>query len=211
MRPWTTPTAPPRERLADLVRVLLDGARVDRVRLLDERDDDVGLPARADLGLDLAERAAPLRLREDARRDRRPARRLLVERRDVEVAVERQREGARDRRRGHHEEVRRDAPDAVGLGREGRPLRDAEAVLLVDHDEAEPEERDGVLEEGVRPDEEVDRARPRAASRSVRAGLALRRGRSGAPARKRVFAEHPEDRRACCSARISVGAMRAVW
>jgi hypothetical protein len=44
----------------------------------------------------------------------------------------------------------------VGLGRERRPLRDAEAVLLVDHDEAEAAEFHGILEERVRPDEHVD-------------------------------------------------------
>ena len=166
------------ERFSDLVRVLLDGARLDLVRLLDERHDDVGLAARADLGLDLAERGRALRLREDARRDRRAARRLLVERRDVEVAVERQGEGARDRRRGHDEEVRA-RPRRIRLCRDRRPLRDAEAVLLVDHDEAEAPELHGVLEERVRPDEHVDAAAGERVE-ELRAGPCPSRGRSGA-------------------------------
>ncbi len=172
--------------------MLLDGARLDLVRLLDERHDDVGLAARADLGLDLAERGRALRLREDARRDRRPARRLLVERRDVEVPVERQREGARDRRRGHDEEVRA-RRRRVRLRRDRRPLRDAEAVLLVDHDEAEAPELDGVLEERVRPDEHVDAAAGERVE-DLRAGLALHAAGQELGAETRL-AEDPEDRR----------------
>ena len=62
-----------------------------------------------------------------------PPRRQLAERRDLEVAEHRHRHGPRDRRRGHHEQVRR----PVGLGAQRVPLLDAEPVLLVDDDQPE--------------------------------------------------------------------------
>ena len=43
---------------------------------------------------------------------------------------------------------------AAGLGLERAALVDAEAVLLVDHDEAEVGERHGVLDQGVGPDDD---------------------------------------------------------
>src|SRR5262249_60154920 len=95
------------------------------------------------------------RARQVLRRRRAPSRRKLVEGGDVEVAVDRERERARDRRRRHDEKVRQvvTLPDA-----ELHPLRDPEAMLLVDDGEAELGEPDALGEERVRADEEVDRA-----------------------------------------------------
>ncbi len=60
------------------------------------------------------------------------ARRRLAQRRQVELADQRQRQRARDRRRGQHQQVRRPA-----LVAQRRPLTHPEAVLLVDHHQAE--------------------------------------------------------------------------
>jgi hypothetical protein len=56
----------------------------------------------------------------------------------LQVAEDGHRHRARDRRRGHHQHVRR----LAGLGPQGVALLDAEPVLLVDHDQAEVGELD---------------------------------------------------------------------
>ncbi len=84
----------------------------------------------------------------DGRDDRGPAGRKLVEHRDVEVAVDRERERPRDRRRGHDQDVRRGS-----LRAEGGALGDAEPVLLVHDNEREPREARLVLDERVGPDD----------------------------------------------------------
>jgi len=61
-----------------------------------------------------------------------------------EIGVDDLAERSRDRRRSHQEHVRRAA-----LARQRLALGDAEAVLFVDHDEAEIGEADCVLHESV--------------------------------------------------------------
>ena len=68
---------------------------------------------------------------------------------DREVAVDRERERARDRRGGHMERVRH--PPL----RERLALLDAEAVLLVDHGDGEVAQVDAFLDERVRADEDA--------------------------------------------------------
>ena len=68
---------------------------------------------------------------------------------DREVAVDGQRERARDRRRGHVERVR-DPPLRQRLA-----LLDAEAVLLVDHGDGEVAQVDALLDERMRADEDA--------------------------------------------------------
>ena len=60
-----------------------------------------------------------------------------------------ERQGARDRRRGHHQDV-----GGAALGAEVHALADAEAVLLVDDGQAEVAEGDVLLEERVGADED---------------------------------------------------------
>ena len=71
----------------------------------------------------------------------------LVEHRDIQVAVERQRERARDRRGGHHQHVR-----VVALLAQGVALLHAEAVLLVHHRQPQPLKLDALLDQRVRAD-----------------------------------------------------------
>ncbi len=95
-----------------------------------------------------------VRGRHDVRRDRRPAARQLGEDRRVQVAVDGHRDRTRDRRRGHHEHVRRH----VGLGPQRVPLLDAEPVLLVHDDQAEIGEVDALVEQRVRADDDAGTA-----------------------------------------------------
>ncbi len=71
----------------------------------------------------------------------------------VEVAVEGKREGARNRRRGQQQDV-----GSGPLSDQGRPLLHPEAVLLVDHREAQPAEGHALLHQGVGPDHQPGRA-----------------------------------------------------
>ena len=80
---------------------------------------------------------------------------LLRQPRDVEVAVVRHQQRARDGRRRHHQHVGA-AGAALRLQRE--PLVHAEAVLLVDDGEGQVAEGDVGLEQRVRADEDVDLA-----------------------------------------------------
>ena len=73
--------------------------------------------------------------------------RQFVDHRYVEIAVERHRQRARNRRRGHHEHIRRDA-----LLHQLESLHHAEAMLLVDDDEAEFGELDVFLDQRMRAD-----------------------------------------------------------
>ncbi len=76
---------------------------------------------------------------------------LFAQLRDVHVAETGQHQGARDRGRGHHENVHR-----IAFLGEREPLVDAEAVLLVDDGQREVAEADLVLEQRMGADQEVD-------------------------------------------------------
>ena len=80
--------------------------------------------------------------------DGRAASRKLAQGGDIQVAEHGHGDGTRDGSRRHDEHV---GPHATAcLCREGSPLLDAESMLLVDDDEAEVTELDGVLQQGVR-------------------------------------------------------------
>ena len=130
---------------------------VERLRLLDERADDERLPPLLDLAAQETLRVAAFVRAHPRRPDRLASRRQLVHHRDVEVAVERQRQRARDRRRGHHQHVRR-VRRLRALLAERRALHDAEAVLLVDDGDAEVVEAHAALDERVRAADHVDLA-----------------------------------------------------
>ena len=121
---------------------------VDLVALFDERADPEGLPPRrhrATQGRHRARRPGPPG--QHPRHRRRPPRRQLVELGDVEIAVQRQGQRARDRRRGHDQQVRHHA-----LFAQRRPLGDPEAVLLVDDHQPQIGELDPLGQKGVGPD-----------------------------------------------------------
>ena len=84
--------------------------------------------------------------------DGRAAGRQLVEDADVEIAIEREREGARNGRGGHDQHV---GLRLVRLLHQLEALQNAEAVLLVDDDEAEPIELDFFFDQGVGADDQL--------------------------------------------------------
>ena len=79
------------------------------------------------------------------------------------------------------------------LAPQPRPLLDAEAVLLVDHDEAEIAKADPVLDQRMRSDQYVDLAREQTLG-EFRALLLLRRAGQQADAQADPLG-HPHDRR----------------
>ena len=126
--PWTSPTSRRRRCLAQILEAVLRGGEIERLRFRRR----AGRPSRPDrpAAIGASERADDLvqpLARYEPRRDRLPAGGLLVQHRDVHVAEIGQRQGARDRRRGHDQDV-----DRLALGAEREALVHAEAVLLVD-------------------------------------------------------------------------------
>ncbi len=133
--------------------VLPEGGGRDLLRRLDEGVHDVGPASVRDLRRHELEYLLPRRLRPHDRAHRAPPRRQLVDHRQLQIAVNRQRERARDRRRGHHQHVR-----VTALGRQGRALHHPEAVLLVDHHQPERGVREPLLKERVGADDQPFRA-----------------------------------------------------
>ena len=133
-------------------------AGLDPLRLLDQWADDVGLVAGGDLVADPLPRPPSTSSGPRAQvvvTGVRPGRQL-VEHGGVEVAVDGHRRRARDRGGRHDQHV---GDGALGpLGPEGGPLLDAEAVLLVDHHDAEGAEGDRLAQQGVGADQDVDGA-----------------------------------------------------
>ena len=155
----------------------LDVGCVDRLAGLDQRTDHVGLVASPDpLDQALAGSQQRPRAREHASDRRDPTRRQLVDDRHVELAKGREREAPRDRRGGHDQQVGRAA-----LLAQGPALLDAEAMLLVDHDQREPSEFDVLDQERVRADEQIDLPRGQQREHAVALGLAGRAGQQRDP------------------------------
>ena len=88
--------------------------------------------------------------------DRLTAAGKLAQRRRFEIAEDGQRHGPRYRRRGHHQQMRRDTGRC--LGPQLVSLLDPEPVLLVDDHHAELVELDRVLQQRVRADDDADLA-----------------------------------------------------
>ena len=143
------PEAQPEHRGA-----FLGGGGIDAFAFLDQRTNPIGLPSRREVAAQPGDDIGQFLVADDQRFDRGPSRRHLVDPADIHLAIDRQRQRPRDRGRGHHEQVRRALP--VTLVAKPRALRDAEPVLLVDHDEPERSEPDTLGEQRVRPDQDVD-------------------------------------------------------
>src|SRR5215469_13335496 len=122
-----------------------------RFRLLDDRIDDVCLPALIHLllqeAVDLLDAIGGGVFGDDGL----SARRKLVDDGDVEIAVQGHGESARNGGGGHHEYIGVDA-----FLDETEPLHDAKAMLLVDNGEAETLEFDVLFKKRVRADDHVN-------------------------------------------------------
>ena len=176
---------------AQPVGLLGRGLRLELLRALDQRTDDVRLAALAQPLADELVGAGPLLLPHHPGLDRPAPRRQLAKDGGVEIAVGGQRQGPRDRRRGHVEDVRRRPSGPLGVERGA--LADAEAMLLVDDADREPVEGDVGLDQRVRPDHHPELAGGEPAERLA----APRRRRRAGQQREgdRVIRQQPVQRR----------------
>ena len=159
---------------SQLLVTLFSRRKVERFRFADERANPIDLIAVRDRPADAAHHFVQALDGDHLRGDRLAAGGLLIEHRHVHVAEIGERQGARDRGRGHHQNV-----DGLALGAERQALVDAEAVLLVDDRDAEILERDALLKQRVGADRDLDRCRR--PGRRARPGVRLPcRGRSAA-------------------------------
>ena len=118
-----------------VAQLLIHARRVLQIHLLrffDQGIDDIDLTPGAHLALDAFIDARALIFADDDSFNRRSAGRKLVNDGDIQIAVSCHSKRARDGCRGHHEHVRVKAARANLCA-----LQDAEAVLLVNHDETE--------------------------------------------------------------------------
>ena len=121
--------------------------------------DDVGLPTVPEFCAHPVVGAFALGLAHPERLNRRPSRRTATNRGDLQVAVGGDCEGARDRRGGHVQQVRRQIVAGVA-GPVGKQLTllHTEPVLLVHHDQSEPMEGVGFRQQRLRADRDTRRA-----------------------------------------------------
>src|SRR5581483_3374067 len=98
-------------------------------------------------------------VRNSASNDRSPPRRQLVDDTDIQVTVERERQGARNRRSCHYQDVRFSHGHISGLLHELESLQDAETMLLVDDDEAEIREVHVLFDQRMRSNDQLRVAR----------------------------------------------------
>ena len=145
-----------RELLEDLLVPQFQVLVVHFLALEDQGIHDEGLASLRDLVADEIVHRGALVFPHAQGLDRFPARRHLVDDGNVQVPVQGHGQGAGDRRRRHHEHMRRDAAGA--LRPKPGPLVHPEAVLLVHDGESEGLEYHRVLDEGMGPHDEADAA-----------------------------------------------------
>ena len=126
---------------------LLRGLHGLRFRFFDHRIHHVGLPPRIDLLFEKAVDLLDASLLHMLGDDGLASGRHLIDDAHVQIAVDRERERARDGRRRHHQHVRMTA-----LLHQFLPLLHAEAMLLIDNRQAELLKFDVGFEQRVRSD-----------------------------------------------------------
>ena len=141
------------EKLAQIVGAVLRGGEVAVLAALDQRADPIDPRPGADGPRQTGDHFVDALDIDRARVDLLAPRRLFPQRGQFHVAEIGQGERARDRRRGHRQHVY-----GFALFAEREPLMHPEAVLLVDHGEAQPREGDVVLHQSVGADHDVQRA-----------------------------------------------------
>ncbi len=152
------------------LELLLGRAHVECFRLLHQWADDEGLLTGVQVLPDEGVGFVALVGFHPDGRHRLPAGRHLVDCRDLEVPVYGQRQGARDGRRRHDQQVR-----VVALLAQLRTLHHTETVLFVDDGQPEARHLHVVFEQRMRADDDV-----RAPVSGVAANLHLLRGRERA-------------------------------
>ncbi len=127
---------------------------VELLRIFDQRVHHVCLPPRADLLADEGEDAGSGALAAQYRPHRAAPGRPLIEHRNVQVAVQRERQRAGNGGGGHDQHVR-----AGSHLCERQTLPHAEAVLLVHHHQTQPGELHRLLDQRMRSDHQLCLAR----------------------------------------------------
>ncbi len=122
-----------------------------------------------------ASRSASSQARLVAARHQRPSRpapgpRPLVEDARRQLASQRERQRAGDGRSAERQQV---GPRRLPLSHQHQALRDAEALLLVDHDQTQPRELDLVLQQRVRADHDLRLPDAMAASTALRSAARM--------------------------------------
>ena len=134
-----------------LGEAVLRGGQVDVLGFLDQRADPIDPAALGERAADRLDHLAVALVRNGAGIDRLAPGRLLAQLGNIHVAEKGQHQCARDRGRGHHQNV-----DRFALAGERQALVHPEAVLLVDDREREIAERDVVLEHRMGADQDMD-------------------------------------------------------
>ena len=127
---------------------VLRGGHVEDLGFLDQRTDPVDLGAARQSPPDGGDNVLQAVEGNHPGIHRSPPGRFFGQPGDVHVAIRREQQRARDRRRRHHQHVRGPA-----LGRQGQPLMHTEAVLFVDDRQRQILERDRFLEQRVGSDD----------------------------------------------------------
>ena len=130
----------PERPAGQFLRVRLHGLEavlpVPLVILFHQRADDIGLPPGGELVTQKAIHGLALTLAHDARIHRQAAGRHLVNDGQVQIAVEHQRQGTRNGRGAHHQQMR-SVRAIPALVEQSGALGHAESVLLVGHAQAQ--------------------------------------------------------------------------
>ena len=129
------------------------GLEIDLLRFFDHRIDDVHLPSGSALFGNKRINGAAILTAADGRAHCLPARRFLFDDRDIEVAIQRERQRPRNWRRRQQQDVGR-----LSLLDQRSPLFDAKAMLFVDYDESQQVEPCLFLKQGVRPHDDAGHA-----------------------------------------------------
>ncbi len=143
---------------------LLRGGDVQRLTLGDQRTDPIDLGAFVQFAGDPLQHRRHGAERVEGGADRQAAGGFFGQAADVHFAPLGQQQRPWDRRRGHDQDV-----GVLAFRAERQALGDAEAVLLVDHRQCQVAIFDGVLEQGVGADDNLDRAVLDAAQQAARA------------------------------------------
>ncbi|HLG08681.1 MAG TPA: hypothetical protein VI409_08450, partial [Gaiellaceae bacterium] len=144
----------PWQSLAQHRRALLGIGEIDQLGFLDQRTDPIGARPARQRSLKPRNHFLDALLLHEHGLHRLAARRLAIKLGDIHIAIERERERARNGRCRHHQKVR----GLTALGGERQTLMNAEAMLLVDHHKGEVFEGNVLLDHRMRADDDVDLA-----------------------------------------------------
>ena len=182
---------PPRKLLLKMLEAVFRRRQIDKLAFLHQRANPIGpLPA-FDAAAQPRHNLIHAVQRQHARIDRKPPGGFLGELGDIHIAIDRQRQRARNGRCRHDQKVR----GASRLRLQGKPLMHAEAMLLVDHHKAKVLELNAFLKQRMGADQNINPARRKALQNilPLLALFAARENRNGNPRRRAKRREGRED------------------